>query len=272
MKFPMLSKPKMKVYLLLLAAAIGSMVALARCERRYAAAKEGNSGGDTIDVAIEYSPLSLYMYEDTLGGFYHDLLNLIASEYGIALKMHPMTSLDRSLQLLDEGNYDIVAAQVPSTSDFKDKYRFSDAIYIDNQVLIQKKDADGNRQIESQLDLAHRTICVAKGSPVVTRIKNLAREIGDSISVRQLDYSPEQLFLLVAAGEEQFAVVNDKTAQKLIADYPDIDMSTDISFNQFQSWVMRKDDVQTADSLNRWLHDIKASPGYRQLYSRYFPD
>ena len=32
------------------------------------------SGGDTVDVAIEYGPLSLYRYNDTLGGFAYDFI------------------------------------------------------------------------------------------------------------------------------------------------------------------------------------------------------
>ena len=32
------------------------------------------SSGDTIDVGIEYSPLSLYSFGDTLGGFNYDLM------------------------------------------------------------------------------------------------------------------------------------------------------------------------------------------------------
>ena len=78
MKTPMLMKPKLKIYAALLVATIALMVALGRCSRQYASKEAQSSGGDTIDVAIEYSPLSLYMYADTLGGFSHDLLNLIA--------------------------------------------------------------------------------------------------------------------------------------------------------------------------------------------------
>ena len=68
MKNPMLLKPKMTVYVGLLVVAVGMMVWLNRCSQ---AAPDGfvKSQGDTLDVAIEYSPLSLYTYDDTLGGF-----------------------------------------------------------------------------------------------------------------------------------------------------------------------------------------------------------
>ena len=186
MKTPMLMKPKLKIYAALLVATIALMVALGRCSRQYASKEAQSSGGDTIDVAIEYSPLSLYMYADTLGGFSHDLLNLIAKREHLHIKFHPMTSLDGSLKQLREGTVDIVAAQMPSTSDFKQQYLFTDAVAIDKQVLVQRRGKDGAVAVKSQLDLAGKTVCVANGSPVATRIANLAREIGDSIHVLSL--------------------------------------------------------------------------------------
>lgn len=156
MKTPMLMKPKLKIYAALLVATIALMVALGRCSRQYASKEAQSSGGDTIDVAIEYSPLSLYMYADTLGGFSHDLLNLIAKREHLHIKFHPMTSLDGSLKQLREGTVDIVAAQMPSTSDFKQQYLFTDAVAIDKQVLVQRRGKDGSVAVKSQLDLAGR--------------------------------------------------------------------------------------------------------------------
>ena len=134
MKNPMLLKPKMTVYVGLLVVAVGMMVWLNRCSQ---AASDGfvKSQGDTLDVAIEYSPLSLYTYDDTLGGFNHDLLQLISRYKGIDIKLHPVVSLDESLRMLDEGNYDIVAAQVPATTDFKARYLSSEPIYLDRKGL-----------------------------------------------------------------------------------------------------------------------------------------
>ena len=269
MKTPMLVKPKMKIYVALLVAVVALMVTLGRCSRQYALKNAQVSGGDTIDVAIEYAPLSLYMYDDTLGGFNHDLLNLIARRQNLHLKFHPMTSLDESLRQLRDGVVDIVAAQMPSTVDFKRKYLFTDAVMIDNQVLVQRRGKDGSLEINTQLDLAGRTVCVAKGSPVETRIANLAREIGDSIHVRTLDYSQEQLFLLVAAGEERLAVVSDKTARSLAAGYPGVDAGTAVSFNQFQAWAIAKSNPSLQRRMNQWLREVQTSDEYKQLKKRY---
>ena len=214
MKLPLLSKPKMSVYLILLALVLAAMVMLHRCSNN--PTHPDRSGGDTIEVAIGYAPMSLYMYDDTLGGFEYDLLRLISKHYGVAMKIRPMTSFSESLDMLDNGLRDIVVAQVAATTELKENYLLTDPVFIDRQVLIQREDSTGNITVRSQLDLAQRTICVVKDSPTVSRISNLAREIGDSIYTQELDKSQEQLFLLVAAGEVEFAVINDKIAESIV--------------------------------------------------------
>ena len=268
---PFLVRPKMWLYLLLLAVTIATMVMLNRCSRQAATSQFVAASGDTLNVAIEYSPLSLYMYDDTLGGFNHDLLALIQIRAARPVKMHPIVNLKQSLELLNDGTFDIVAAQLPSTTDFKNKFLFSDSIYIDRQVLVQKRDSLGNVAIRSQLDVAGRTLYVVDGSPVVTRIRNFAREIGDTINVvTERRYGQEQLFLMVNAGEIDFAVINEKLAKTMAKRYPAIDVSTAVSFNQFQSWVLKKDNRQLADSLNRWLSDVRTTSAFKELYKRYF--
>lgn len=262
----------MKIYLALLIAAVGAMVALYRCAGHDTGMNNQSvSGGDTLDVAIEYSPLSLYMYDDTLGGFNYDLLRLIGRREGVEIKMHPVVNLKESLEGLDKGLYDVVAAQVPVTTDLKNNYLFSDSIYLDRQVLVQLKDSLGNCSVKSQLDLAGKSLYVVDGSPVVSRINNLSREMGDTINiVTEKRYGQEQLFLMVASGEIEFAVISYKVAHSMSADYPQIDISTAVSFNQLQSWVLRKDAGALRDSLDSWLDRARNTQEYKTLYSRYF--
>lgn len=269
MKLPGLIKPKMWIYLSLLVGTVGAMVALKNCSRQ-AIFAIATSSGDTLDVAIEYSPLSLYMYDDTLGGFNRDLLLLIEKHSHRPIKLHPIVNLQNSLDLLDEGIYDIVAAQLPSTKEFKNKYLFTDSIYIDRQVLVQKLDS-AKVAVKSQLDIAGKSLHVVSGSPVISRIQNLSRELGDTINIiNEERYGQEQLFLMVETGEVEYAVVNEKLAKELAKKYTDIDVSTAVSFNQFQAWVLKKDNVALKDSVNSWLENLRKTEEYQDLYNRYF--
>ena len=63
---------QMILYIVLLAVVIACMVALSLCDRPKVAPTERPSGGDTLDIAIEYSPVTYYTYDDTLGGYNYD--------------------------------------------------------------------------------------------------------------------------------------------------------------------------------------------------------
>ena len=125
--------------------------------------------------------------------------------------------------------------------------------------------------IRNQLDLAQKTLYIPKGSPALLRLKNLSHEIGDTIYVEEdALYSGEQLSIMVAKGDIDYAVCDRQTARIAKENLPEIDIDTDISFTQLQSWTLRKDSPVLLDSLNSWLKRIKDSGLYDQIYKRYY--
>lgn len=265
------------LYIALILIVITLMVALHRCgsgkggEIPTSPTGSAHSGGDTIDVAIEYSPRSYYTYNDTLGGFNYDLLRLIAKHSGRPMKFHSFVTLSLALDGLDKGLYDLLAGQFPMTTENKSKYLFTKSVYLDKQVLVQRILKNGDIAIKSQLDLAKDTVHVVKGSPMLDRVKRLSREIGDTIHVAvDSIYGPEQLFLRVVTGEIKYAVINERIAQELHKSYNDrIDISKNISFSQFQSWALKKGNITMCQFFNSQLQALQASGAYGQLARRY---
>ncbi len=260
------------IYLLLIAIVIMAMAALKHCSSTNTGyGSDDKTSNESINVAIEYSPLSLYTYDDTLGGFCYDAMRLIESRFGKNMKFHPIVTLKNTMEGLMDGKYDMVIAQFPETKEYKDKYLFSEELYIDSQVLIQLKDYKGNVSVNNQLELAGDTVVVVKGSPMIQRIKSLSQEIGDTIHiVEDENYGPEQLFLRVATGEVKYAVINKSIATQMAKKYPKVDCGTNISFSQFQSVILRKDKTAMCDSLNNWITEIKSTKQFKELQSRYF--
>jgi membrane-bound lytic murein transglycosylase MltF len=136
-------------------------------------------------------------------------------------------------------------------------------------VLVQRR---GSTAIHSQLDLAGDTVWVVKGSPMIERIASLSREIGDTIYVHVDElYGPEQLMMMVSAGEIRYAVVNRSIARAMSSRLPNLDRSVAISLSQFQSWMVAKSRKSLCDSLNRWHNQIKLdTAAYEGLQRRYF--
>lgn len=258
------------LYALLLIVAIVMMIVL-RGYVKHDEVKTDDS--NDIVVAIEYAPMFLYTYDDTLGGFSYELLQLVAKQGGVQLKFQPMVTLSSSLDKLKAGDYRIVCAEFPVTKEHKQDFLFTNPIYLDRQVLVQRIDSMGNKNINSQLDLAHDTVWVVKGSSAELRIKNLSHEIGDTIYVKtENSYGAEQLFMRVSSGEIKQAVMNERVASELAKKTSTVDISMGISLTQFQSWVLNKEDSTFCDSVNVWIDAVKHTQEYTNLYNRYFSE
>ena len=221
--------------------------------------------GDTINIAIDYSPMSLYRYGDTLGGFNYTMMKEMAAMYGDKIKFYPMSSITDALADLDNGKYDIVVSDLPVTALQKEKYRFTEPVYLDKQVLISR-----DTTLRTALDLAGKNIWVVAGSPAEERMENLAREIGDTIILhKDGEHNAEQLFMLTATGDVKAAVINGDIAAKLAREHPEVQITTPVSFNQFESWVVNKDRKALADTLDARIKRFKTTPQYEALVRRY---
>lgn len=221
--------------------------------------------GDTINVAIDYSPMSLYRYGDSLAGFNYEMMKEMAAMYGDNVKFYPIASVNEALDELTDGKYDVVISDLPVTEPRRASFRFTEPVYLDKQVLISL-----DTTVRSRLDLAGKEVWALEGSPAAERLANLAREIGDTIIVRHDSIrSAEQLFMLTAMGQVPRAVINEAKATHLAKDYPEVDISTPVSFTQFQSWVVDKDNPALADTLDAQIRRFKKTPEYKALVERY---
>lgn len=227
--------------------------------------------GDTLSVAIEMSPLSYFLSNDTAQGYDYDMLREISLLHDVPMVFHPFVRLGEALHGLEKGTYDLVAASLPATTALKERFRLTEPVYLDKQVLVQRRDsATGEPAVTSQEQLLKDTLWISGDSPFVTRLQNMSNELGDTIHlISEKGYSPEHLAILTALGEIRQAVVNEAVARRIAKDYPVLDISTPISFNQFQTWAVAPRDSVLADSLDSWLRTFKESPAYMRLREKY---
>lgn len=74
---------------------------------------------------------------------------------------------------------------------------------------------------------------------------------------------------MTALGEIQGTVISRRVAQEIAGDYPQLDVVTEVSFNQFQSWISAHRHSALADSLDSWIKSYKGTPDYDNLLKRY---
>lgn len=229
---------------------------------------QGESIGDTIDVAILYGPLSYYVYDDTLGGLNYELLLKMEKDLKRPVKLWPVTRLAEALDLLEQKKYDMLAS-LPADSFIKERFLTTRSVYFDRLVLLQLKNNDGTVRIKSILDLGADTIYVEKDSPAVSRLANLSDETGNNLPVKEVDLSEEYLCMKVATGSFPLAVVSEKTAEKMQRQYPELSFENPISFNQFQVWVLPLSDTLLLQQTDNWLDTCLNSDYYKTLLESY---
>lgn len=227
-----------------------------------------------LKAATEYNSLSYYVDGDTISGFHYDLILAFAKSKGLEVQFFPEMSFEKRLYGLEDGEYDVIAYSILVTSELKDSILLTEPIILNKQVLVQRKITEKDSSfIHNQLDLAHQTLNVVKGSPAILRIQNLGNEIGDTIFVNEIEkYGAEQLIAMVAHGDIDYAVCDESIAVAVIDSFPQLDISTDISFTQFYSWGVSKQSPVLLDSLNSWLETFKGAKEYKEIYRKYYKD
>lgn len=224
-------------------------------------------------VVTDYSTIGYHVKGDTVEGFNYELLQILQEYTDINIEVVLESSLEKSLEGLASGKYNIIARTIPITSALKGRVFFSQPITQNKQILVQRKPEFNNDipPVRSHLDLAKKTLHVSKNSPVILRINNLSKEIGDTIFYIEDDvYGSEQLAIMVAQGEIDFAVCDEQTAKKMLASQPELDLGTMIGFTQFEAWAVSKDSPVLLDSLNSWINRAQDTKKYNTIYKRYY--
>ena len=203
-----------------------------------------------LRVTTEYSPTSYYIDGDSILGLQYELCQAIAKVSGLEVQLNLEMSLTKSFLDLESGEIDVIARNIPITTENKELYLFTDPIWLNKQVLVQRTE---------------------KANGGIKPIHNLEEEIGDTIYTHEDElYSDEQLIIMVAKGDIDFAVCDQQSAKKMKERFPQIDISTDISFTQLQSWAIRKESPILLDSLNLWLRKAKESDNFKKIFQHYY--
>ena len=233
----MKSRKLIGVYIGLLIIAVATMIMLWRLKamskaevlpRDYPEIKEEG----VLRLVTEYNQSGYYVAGDTIEGFQYELSQAIAQLSGLEVQTLLEMSLAESFDMLEDNKCDIVARNIPITSE---------------------------------------TLYIPKDSPAQLRLQNLGHEIGDTIYVIEDElYSGEQLAIMVAKGDIDYAVCDQQIAVLSQKQLPEIDIKTDISFTQLQSWAVRKDSPVLLDSLNSWLDQIRKNGTFDKIYKKYY--
>lgn len=227
---------------------------------------------DTLRVATLYSPTSYFIYRDEPMGYDYSLLRQFASDKGMAVKLTVATSLPKMIELLDSGKVDLLAYEIPVTTEFKRKVTACGPEYFTHQVLVQPR-KDGKPQITDETQLVGKEIYVEDNSKYKFRLQNLNEELGGGIVIHAIDRDTlitEDLIEMVSSGAIPLTVVDSDIARLNRTYYRDLDISLPLSFPQKSSWGVSPEKQWLADSVNAWFAQEKPKERQARLLKRYF--
>ena len=148
-------KRHLYIYIGLLVVVVGIMAWLRPKSTYHPRSFEEIEADGVLRIVTDYTPLSYYLQGDSLTGFDYELARMIGQRSGLAIEITPEVNLSKSIEGLERGQYDIIARQLPVTSEIKEELAFTVPIQLNRQVLVQRKDNPSHKKlIRNQLDLA----------------------------------------------------------------------------------------------------------------------
>lgn len=232
---------------------IFSLISVISCNQKPRDWNEIEKDGK-LKVAIEYNALGYYHSDDSISGIQYQMISAFCKENHIEPIFEMQENIEKGLKGIEDGQYDVVASLIPTTSKLKERVAFTSTICLDKQVLVQRKTKDSCTFINNQLKLPGHCITMPKNSPYIARLKNLEKEIGDTLNIEEVDfYQSEQIIILIANGDMDYTVCSYSQAARMAKTYPQIDYSTNISFNQMQAWALNNKSPELLARLNSWL-------------------
>lgn len=232
-------------------------------------------------VAVtDYGPTSYFVYHGEPMGYQYDFLKRFTEYLGVELDLRLEENLLTSMEMLENGEIDLIAMGLTVTNKRKKYFEFTDPILYTRQVLVQRKpegfekmrtlDEIESHLIRNTLFLAGKTIYVKQGTIYKTQLTVIANNIGDSINIIEDDRWTDKLIDAVSDGEIDYTIADEHIALVNAREHRNIDVKTPVSFPQKVSWAAQKGQTELVDTINYWLSEYKNKLEFRLLYNKYF--
>jgi len=204
-------------------------------------------------------------------GFNYEVAKAYANHNNLKLVFIVQPDFNKRKKMLLNGNCDFIACPLPELNQFKDDFLFSEFLYKSKLVLVQRNEPGNKDFIRNQVKLSGKKICIPKGNPNISRLRNLSEEISDSIEIKEVRvFDNGHLINLVKRKRYNYAACDEFVAKAYIKNDSTIDINTPLSFKQKHSWASKKENTSLIEDFNSFYNIFKKSPAFARLYDLYF--
>lgn len=226
-----------------------------------------------LTVVTEGSSSGLLVNGDTVSGFQYEIIKAFADSLGVELVVTEQNDMKKCIEGLKNGDYDLIANFIPTTTQWKNELLYSDPIFTSHQVLVQHMMSDSSRVnvLTKQTQLANDTVYIPLNSPNKILLEHLSNDIAAPIHIIEMkNMNAERLIRLVAEGKIKNTICEVLMAERFKNQYGNIDISMPVGFAQQQVWAVPVKSVQLLEKLNAFLYDFVGSSDYWKIYSKYY--
>lgn len=227
---------------------------------------------DTLYAVTLYGPTSYFIYRGEPMGYDYAMLKEFTEDSHKALKLQVARSLSAAIAMLDDGEAQLLAYEVPITAHYRDLVLACGPENYSTQVLVQPR-VKGEPDIKDVTQLVDREVYVIGDSKYERRLQNLNDELAAQIEIHTVDpdsATEEDLIAMVSSGQIPLTVVDSDIAQLNETYFHDLDISTEVSMPQRSSWAVAKGNTALADEVDRWFATHLRSTENIDLFKRYF--
>jgi membrane-bound lytic murein transglycosylase F len=233
-----------------------------------------------IIAVTDFNSTNYFVYKGQPMGFHYELLKSFSDFSGINIEIITENDINRSIEMLNSGEADILAVDLSVDSIRQKLIRFTSPVSRTRQVLVQRKPNRWSSMTQGDIDkslvrnkfsLSGKTVYVQSGSAAVSSLKALNEKNGNRITIIEVPFDADKLISLISQREIDYAVCDENIARVNAGYYPVIDAGTAISPEQDLGWGVRKQNSDgLAGSLNAWISTFANSNFYTFLYAKYF--
>lgn len=222
-----------------------------------------------LTVLFENSSMSFFEYRGKKMGFEYEILDSFSKQIGLPLEIKVVSDARDFKRFLNDGEGDLIAANLAISLKDKKNINYSDAYYFTNQVLIQRS---SDSVIKEPMDLCQKIIYVRKNSAFDRRLHSLQEEIGERIYVRSFKNDPitEDLIEMVSNKEIDFTIAHENLARISKELHPNLNIKTPISFKQKIAFGIRHKSPGLKKELDLFLESYCKSSEFKDLKKKYF--
>lgn len=228
-----------------------------------------------------YSGTTYFLYKGRTMGFEYELLERLCKKLDVDLEMVIARDENDLMDMLVRGEGDIIAYGYTILNQRRNRIAFTAPLYLSNQVLVQRKPDNWRRMkshqmkkqmVNDPIQLIGDTVSVKKNSSYAARLANLNTELGGEIVIDTIPgtLTTEEIIKKVAEGDIKYTVVDQNIGYINASYYPNLDVSTKISFSQQIAWGVRKNSPKLLHEVNEWITDFTKTVDYHVIYNKYY--